>query len=137
MAVEDPTIPEAVRRHVLTQLVRLRQRPCVLRQSTQRKQEERSMSQTSKSADDERLIGWTGDQALAEKGLQVKRKFKVVVLIAVLVLAMAALIYVNLQNVRDTGRRGLSSVSAGSTLEAGQLPSMLHRIVQRGLSDAS
>jgi hypothetical protein len=52
----------------------------------------------------------------AEKGLRVKRKFKVAVLISVVVVAMAALIYVNLQNVRDTGRRGPSSVSEGGTL---------------------
>ncbi|MFF7865505.1 hypothetical protein ACFZCT_03445 [Streptomyces qaidamensis] len=52
----------------------------------------------------------------AEKGLRVKRKFKVAVLIAVVVVAMTALIYVNLQNVRDTGRPGPSSVSEGGTL---------------------
>lgn len=46
---------------------------------------------------------------LAEMGLRVKPKHKLITLIAVAVLAMAALVYVNLQNVRDTGPRALIS----------------------------
>lgn len=42
-------------------------------------------------------------------GLRVKPKHKLITLIAVAVLAMAALVYVNLQNVRDTGPRALIS----------------------------
>ncbi|MHA5048900.1 hypothetical protein [Streptomyces sp. SD15] len=90
------------------------------------------MSQTSKSADDEKLIGWVGDQRkpLAEKGLRMKPKYKVIVLIAVAVLTMAALVYVNLQNVRETGRRGVSLVSEGRTPATGQGSSELDRIAQ-------
>ncbi|MFJ4641993.1 hypothetical protein ACIP6Q_00465 [Streptomyces bobili] len=74
------------------------------------------MSQTSKPA----------------KGLSVKSKGKLIVLIAVAVLTMAALIHVNLQNVRDTGRRGFSSVSDGVTSEAGQRSSELNRTARVG-----
>ncbi|MFD3308652.1 hypothetical protein [Streptomyces sp. NPDC058656] len=47
-----------------------------------------------------------------EKGLHVNQKYKVIILVTVAVLTMAALIYVNLQNVRDTAE-------AGRTTQAG------------------
>ncbi|MFI6693049.1 hypothetical protein ACIBLA_15025 [Streptomyces sp. NPDC050433] len=56
-----------------------------------------------------------------------KPKHKMVVLIAVAALTMAALIYVNLQKVRDTGPRGVSSVSNTKTPEAGQRSNKLDR----------
>ncbi|SDP57582.1 hypothetical protein SAMN04487981_12750 [Streptomyces sp. cf386] len=40
----------------------------------------------------------------SEKGLCVRPKYKAFLLIAAAVLSMAALVYVNLQNVRDAGR---------------------------------
>ncbi|WP_326761644.1 hypothetical protein OHB35_44360 [Streptomyces phaeochromogenes] len=57
-----------------------------------------------------------------------KPKYKVVVLITVAVLAMAALIYVNLQNVRDTVPRVVSSASTSRTPVAGPWPNELDRI---------
>ncbi|WP_133243230.1 hypothetical protein [Streptomyces scopuliridis] len=59
-----------------------------------------------------------------------KPKYKGIVLISGALLAMAALIYVNLQNVRDTGRRGVSSASEGRTPEDGHRSSALNRIAR-------
>ncbi|GAB3003928.1 hypothetical protein GCM10023080_081980 [Streptomyces pseudoechinosporeus] len=47
-------------------------------------------------------------------------KCKAIALIAVAALTMATLIYVNLQNVRDTGRQGFSLVGDAGTPEVGQ-----------------
>jgi hypothetical protein len=85
------------------------------------------MTQTSKSADDEKFADLTGRQALTEKVPRVKPKYKLAVLITVAVLTMAALIYVNLQNVRDTVPRVVSSASPSRTPVAGPWPNELDR----------
>ncbi len=49
-----------------------------------------------------------------------KRKHKIVTLIVVLLLAMATLVHVNLQNVRDPGRPGFSSMRETRLIDPGQ-----------------
>lgn len=90
------------------------------------------MSKTSKSPD-ERKTHWLGDrleQALTEKSARGIRTYKTVILITVATLAMAVLIYVNLQNVRDTGRRGGSLLSDTRTPESAQQSSEPDRITR-------
>ncbi|MFE3828510.1 hypothetical protein [Streptomyces sp. NPDC059092] len=48
-----------------------------------------------------------------------KPKHKVIVLVSVAFLALAALAYVNLQHVRETGRRGISLASEGRGPDVG------------------
>lgn len=66
-----------------------------------------------------------------------KTKHKLIVLIALAVLAMSALFYINLQHVRDTGPRGaVSSGDIGST-RGGPFSTDPHGVPGRSLSDAA
>lgn len=90
------------------------------------------MSKTSKSPDERKMHrrGDRSEQALTEKSTHGNRKCKAVILITVAALTVAVLIYVNLQNVRDTGSRGGSLLSDARTPESGQRSSEPDRITR-------
>lgn len=90
------------------------------------------MSKASKSPDG-RKAHWLGNrptQALTEKSPRGNLKYKAIVLITVAALTVAVLVYVNLQNVRDTGRRAGSLVSDARTPESAQRSSEPDRITR-------
>ncbi|WP_327725415.1 hypothetical protein [Streptomyces europaeiscabiei] len=70
---------------------------------------------------------YADDNTHSEESSRVNTKRKAIILIALAALTMATLIYVNLQNVRGTGSRGISLVGDGRTPEAGQLSSNPNR----------
>ncbi|MFD7205886.1 hypothetical protein [Streptomyces sp. NPDC059893] len=66
-----------------------------------------------------------------------KPKHKVMVLIVIAVLALSALFYVNLQHVRDTGRRGAVSSGEDEKTSGGPFSMDLDGVPGWSFSDAA